>query len=105
MEFAKCSIYGIKHENEQELVSKDEQDRKGIIEFLKVLALCQSGVPEEGEDGSIKFQSQSPDEIALLKYAQANGFIFLERKSDELVINEKGKQINYYFNEMNLFIF
>ncbi len=90
MDFAKCSIYGIKHESATELVPEDENHKAGIVEFLRTLAICQGGVSEKVNDSTYRFQSQSPDEVALLNYAQQNAFVFVARNSDEVVITEKG---------------
>lgn len=38
----------------------------------------------------ITYQSQSPDETALVETARNNGFVFVRRKADEIVIKERG---------------
>jgi phospholipid-transporting ATPase len=49
-----------------------------IKEFLQLLAVCHTVIPEENEDnpGEIIFQASSPDEGALVKGAQRLGYSF-----------------------------
>jgi phospholipid-transporting ATPase len=49
-----------------------------IKEFLQVLAVCHTVIPEESEEdpGKIIFQASSPDEAALVKGAQILGYSF-----------------------------
>lgn len=49
-----------------------------IKEFLQLLAVCHTVIPEESEDdpGKIIFQASSPDEGALVKGAQLLGYAF-----------------------------
>jgi phospholipid-transporting ATPase len=49
-----------------------------IKEFLQLLAVCHTVIPEESEDepGKIVFQASSPDEGALVKGAQMLGYAF-----------------------------
>ena len=49
--------------------------------FLLCLALCHTCLPETSDDGSIKYQAASPDELALVEAAQELGFIVIDRVS------------------------
>ena len=50
---------------------KDSENEKGVevMEFFKFLALCHSAVIEKQPNGSLRYSSESPDEIALIKAA------------------------------------
>lgn len=100
MNFCKCSV---------RMDSFDEKNKPGgliatleypttpddtviaIGDFLRILAVCHTVVSEvDQETGEITYQSQSPDETALVDTARNNGFVFVRRKSDEIIIRERG---------------
>ena len=58
--------------------------------FFKLLALCHTVMPEYGEDGSLQYQAQSPDENALVSAARNFGFVFTERTSRTISIQAMG---------------
>lgn len=45
-------------------------------EFLILLAVCHTVIPETDDEGNIIFQASSPDEAALVNAARDLGFIF-----------------------------
>ncbi|GLE03014.1 hypothetical protein PINS_up011893 [Pythium insidiosum] len=50
----------------------------GIDEFLTVLAVCHTVIPEENpQDGSVAYRASSPDEEALVKAAKCLGYNFV----------------------------
>lgn len=56
--------------------------------MLLCMALCHSCVPEISQDGvTIDFQSSSPDELALIRAAQAMGFLMRTRDHDSIVLS------------------
>lgn len=55
--------------------------------MLLCMALCHSCVPEISQDGSIHFQSSSPDELALVRAAQDLGFSIRSRDNDAIVLS------------------
>ncbi|KAK4541733.1 hypothetical protein LTR36_007442 [Oleoguttula mirabilis] len=57
-------------------------------DFILGLALCHTALPETAEDGHIKFQASSPDELALLKAAQDLGFMLIQRSSQSITLIE-----------------
>jgi phospholipid-translocating ATPase len=62
-----------------------------VDHFLRSMALCNTAVPDlEDTPGSVIYQADSPDEVALLQGAQANGFELYERRADTVVIREEG---------------
>eukprot|EP00027_Filamoeba_sp_ATCC50430_P018405 CAMPEP_0168578090 /NCGR_PEP_ID=MMETSP0413-20121227/21145_1 /TAXON_ID=136452 /ORGANISM="Filamoeba nolandi, Strain NC-AS-23-1" /LENGTH=1137 /DNA_ID=CAMNT_0008611909 /DNA_START=1 /DNA_END=3414 /DNA_ORIENTATION=+ len=66
---------------------KEEADK--IREFLTVLAVCNTVVPEE-KDGAILYQAESPDEKALVEAAAENQVILLERSNDDVQVSVWG---------------
>ncbi len=57
-----------------------------VLEFLKVLALCHTVIPET-ENGEIKLRASSPDEEALVMAAIKLGVKFQERTPTFMFIN------------------
>lgn len=47
--------------------------------------------PEETDDAPLTYQGSSPDEVALLEFAQKHGYEFLEGTDEELVVAKKQK--------------
>ena len=63
-----------------------------IQEFLQLLSVCHTVIPEESEEepGKIIFQASSPDEAALVKGAQSLGYIFTTRRPRSVSILHNG---------------
>ncbi|XP_072467859.1 phospholipid-transporting ATPase IB isoform X7 [Notamacropus eugenii] len=62
-----------------------------IQEFLTLLAVCHTVVPEN--DGkTINYQASSPDEGALVKGAKKLGFVFTVRTPDSVIIEALGQE-------------
>ena len=57
-----------------------------MLEFLKVLALCHTVIPEN-VDGEIKLRASSPDEEALVKAAMSLGIKFTVRTHNSVTID------------------
>lgn len=107
MEFKKCSIAGTIFEEEDfdsmgEILKKNEFPAYYVREFLTLLSVCQTVVPESGhdditEDGKplIKYQASSPDEGALVRGAQRIGFEFTTRTPQYVYINAMGREERY----------
>ena len=45
-------------------------------EFLRLLAVCHTVIPEADEKGTLKYQASSPDEAALVAGAEVIGYQF-----------------------------
>ncbi|KAK5877887.1 hypothetical protein CesoFtcFv8_025349 [Champsocephalus esox] len=65
-----------------------------ICEFLTVMAVCHTVVPEREENGII-YQASSPDEGALVKGAKGQGFVFTARTPRSVIIEARGKEMSY----------
>lgn len=59
-------------------LNKGGRDAEMIDDFLTVLSVCHTVIPEKNErDGSIDYRASSPDEEALVKAAKCLGYDFL----------------------------
>ncbi|KAG8656468.1 hypothetical protein MANES_04G141200v8 [Manihot esculenta] len=81
-----------------------------ILLFFRILAVCQSAVPELNEDtGIFTYEAESPDEGAFLVAAREFGFEFCKRTQSSVVIREKyaqpGQQVEREFKILNLLEF
>jgi phospholipid-transporting ATPase len=66
-----------------------------IYEFLTLLAVCHSVVPEVNAAGVVEYQASSPDEAALVFAAKNLGFYFHSRRQNIVTINVMGVQKSY----------
>ena len=57
-----------------------------ISEFLTLLSICHTVIPEENEDGSVHYNAASPDEKALVEGAQLYDYEFVVRKPNSVII-------------------
>jgi len=58
-----------------------------IKDFLVVLSVCHTVIPERGEDGSIvNYNAASPDEKALVEGAAMYGYEFINRTHESVII-------------------
>ncbi|KAJ1561416.1 hypothetical protein HK405_003976 [Cladochytrium tenue] len=120
MEYKMCSIAGIAY---AETVPEEKRVRVGedgkevgyhdfnklaanleshttswhINEFLTLLAVCHTVIPEtvEEEPGKIIYQAASPDEGALVKGAASLGYTFTTRRPKSVTITHHGKEEEY----------
>lgn len=106
MDFRKCSIAGICYGNNKESsnsfndhtlldnLQKGYETSESIREFLVLLAVCHTVVPEKhGEE--ITYLASSPDEAALVKGAKNLGFVFTTRTPETVEIEAIGKREVY----------
>lgn len=122
-------------ELETVITSKDEKDQKAAIKgfsfedsrlmdgnwlkepntdvillFFRILAVCQSAVPELNEEtGDFTYEAESPDEGAFLVAARQFGFEFSKRTQSSVFINENyaqaGQLVEREFKILNLLEF
>jgi len=111
MEFKKCTVAGQIYSMDPTDSSEEPYPILGIkealqgltdhpesqftlTEFLKVLALCHTVIPER-EGGEVVYRASSPDESALVKAAKSLGVVFEARTPKSVVINVNGKREEY----------
>jgi phospholipid-transporting ATPase len=68
---------------------------QAIDHFLTLLATCHTVIPEQDENGKIKYQAASPDEGALVEGAVQLGYKFIARKPRTVIIEVKGEHLEY----------
>lgn len=106
MEFKKCSIGGISYSGGRETFMdpalldnlREHHPTASVIrEFLTLLAVCHTVVPERepGNPDKIVYQAASPDEGALVKGAKKLGFSFNVRTPTSVIINAMGQEEVY----------
>uniref|UniRef100_A0A8C6Q281 Phospholipid-transporting ATPase n=1 Tax=Nothobranchius furzeri TaxID=105023 RepID=A0A8C6Q281_NOTFU len=109
MHFKKCTIAGITYGNlpsnsnnstefdDPTLIQNIEKNHPTwpqICEFLTMMAVCHTVVPER-EGDQIIYQASSPDEGALVKAAKGLGFVFTARTPHSVIIEARGKEMSY----------
>lgn len=117
MEFKACSIAGkcyietvpedkkasaqedaeLRYYNFDELKNdlKSSSQKTIIDNFLTLLAVCHTVIPEVHEDGTIKYQAASPDEGALVEGASLLGYKFHTRKPSSVIFSVNGQNFTY----------
>uniref|UniRef100_A0A8D0A1L9 Phospholipid-transporting ATPase n=1 Tax=Sander lucioperca TaxID=283035 RepID=A0A8D0A1L9_SANLU len=99
MHFKKCTIAGITYgsdavKNHVHSVCVCLQPTSPqICEFLTMMAVCHTVVPEREEDQLI-YQASSPDEGALVKGAKGLGFVFTARTPHSVIIEMSYELLN-----------
>uniref|UniRef100_A0A3Q1I3U6 Phospholipid-transporting ATPase n=1 Tax=Anabas testudineus TaxID=64144 RepID=A0A3Q1I3U6_ANATE len=109
MHFKKCTIAGITYGNLpssshnstefddpalMQNIEKNHPTSPQICEFLTMMAVCHTVVPER-EENQIIYQASSPDEGALVKGAKGLGFVFSARTPHSVIIEARGKEMSY----------
>ncbi|KAK0566645.1 aminophospholipid translocase [Tilletia horrida] len=72
----------------------DDGSSAVIDEFLTLLAVCHTVIPERKGD-KVTFQASSPDEAALVAGAEQLGYQFTTRKPRSVFINVRGAELEY----------
>ncbi|KAG6876054.1 hypothetical protein C0993_005923, partial [Termitomyces sp. T159_Od127] len=70
--------------------TSEERERETLQEFLTLLAVCHTVIPEV-RNGKTVFQASSPDEAALVAGAELLGYKFHTRKPKSVFINIHGQ--------------
>ncbi|KAJ8382527.1 hypothetical protein SKAU_G00033050 [Synaphobranchus kaupii] len=99
MQFKKCTVAGLAYGhtaqaaeevgfNDPSLLENLQSDHptaSTILEFMTMMAVCHTAVPERTED-EIIYQASSPDEGALVRAARDLGFVFTGRTPNSVII-------------------
>jgi phospholipid-translocating P-type ATPase (flippase) len=73
-----------------------ELSRAGaVIEFFVALAICNTVFPDHLEDGSIDYQAESPDELALVLGARDVGVELHTREDGKVTVNVLGDDVQF----------
>jgi phospholipid-transporting ATPase len=75
---------------------KSHPSREVIHQFLSLLAVCHTVIPERKDEKSeIKYQAASPDEGALVEGAAMLGYRFVARKPRSVIVQVDGQEVEY----------
>ncbi|KAJ3339680.1 hypothetical protein HDU93_007906 [Gonapodya sp. JEL0774] len=66
-----------------------------IREFLTLLSVCHTVIPEVQDDGSLVYQASSPDEGALVKGAAELGYRFVVRRPRSVTVAVNGANLEF----------
>ncbi|CAG7854737.1 Probable phospholipid-transporting ATPase DRS2 [Serendipita indica DSM 11827] len=69
---------------------EDAVHREVLKEFLSLLAVCHTVIPEVKDDGKVIYQASSPDEAALVAGAELLGYRFHTRKPKSVFVDIAG---------------
>ncbi|XP_051901227.1 phospholipid-transporting ATPase IA isoform X3 [Pristis pectinata] len=108
MEFKKCTVAGIAYGQGDssngesafqdlsllENLQGNHPTAPVICEFLTMMAICHTAVPERDVDRII-YQASSPDEGALVRAAKQLGFVFSGRTPNSVIIEALGQEEKY----------
>ncbi|KAJ7076878.1 calcium transporting ATPase [Mycena belliarum] len=72
------------------VASEDTMEKEVLNDFLTLLAVCHTVIPEI-KDGKTIFQASSPDEAALVAGAELLGYQFHTRKPKSVFVNIQGE--------------
>ncbi|MCO5583198.1 hypothetical protein L7F22_037106 [Adiantum nelumboides] len=85
-----------------------EERPDAIQMFFRILSVCQTAIPEEGEDGRISYEAESPDEGAFVVAARELGFEFVKRTQTSVHVQESdslGRKVEREYKVLNLLEF
>ena len=98
MEYNRASIGGkVYMASDNTEILRDLEESDCIEEFLTLLAVCHTVVPERDERNlaQINYQANSPDEKALVEGAARIGFALTERSADSVTFFSRGEEHVY----------
>ncbi|KAJ7188593.1 calcium transporting ATPase [Mycena filopes] len=76
------------------VATEQNMEREVLKEFLTLLAVCHTVIPEVKEGKTI-FQASSPDEAALVAGAELLGYQFHTRKPKSVFVNIQGQSLQF----------
>lgn len=98
-----CKVSNIKGFNfwDDRIMNKNwihSYDLFDVTMFFRVMALCHTGIPIENEEGDkLKYEAESPEEVAFLIASQEFGFQFFQRTQSVMHLKEldpsSGKEV------------
>ncbi|KAF4019872.1 hypothetical protein G4228_011384 [Cervus hanglu yarkandensis] len=108
MQFKKCTIAGVAYGQSSQFgdektfsdssllenLQNNHPTAPIICEFLTMMAVCHTAVPER-EGDKIIYQAASPDEGALVRAAKQLNFVFTGRTPDSVIIDSLGQEERY----------
>ena len=68
----------------------EKEKANDIKDFLILMSVCHTVIPEYDDNGDITYNASSPDERSLVEGAARYGFIFVDRKPESVIIKVPG---------------
>jgi len=96
MEFKKCSVAGNVYDTEDQMMGARDKKTDLGKEFLTLMSVCHTVVPEKGENGEVKFNAASPDEKALVEGVEQFGYAFVGKTSNSMTIRTNNNTEEVY---------
>ena len=88
------SIY--ESESTKAKLKKRREPEYTVRDLFTALALCHNVTPTYNDDGERKFQASSPDEIALVKFADSIGLELIDRDDQKICLKNLNGVIEEY---------
>jgi phospholipid-transporting ATPase len=89
MAFKFCGINGKRYsEKDKQLLEQDSEQEPLIHDFMTILSVCHTVIPEVTSEGTTEYNASSPDEKAFVDAARDYGFEFLTRSPEEIRIRD-----------------
>lgn len=102
MIFRRCCISGVFYGNESGDALKDTKllnavagSSPDVVQFLTVMAICNTVVPIKSKTGAISYKAQSQDEDALVNAAAQLHMVYANKNANILEIRFNGSVIKY----------
>ncbi|TKR68028.1 hypothetical protein L596_024078 [Steinernema carpocapsae] len=105
MKFKRCTVGGVNYGNDQDEAFADQtllddltnknENAESIREFLTMMAVCHTIVPEYDDHDNVQYQGSSPDEGALVRGAASMQFVFHTRRPQTVIIKAMGTDVSY----------
>ena len=116
MEFSVCSVAGSVFSSDQQFLGNLDPSKSGLgyvgemmdlgkrasqnpggaeEMFLTSLLICNTIILEKNPDGSISYNADSPDEVALVKGAALAGYRLMERNGELVDVDLNGVLVTY----------
>ena len=75
---------------------KRREQEKVVRDVITALILCHNVTPVTNNEGERELQASSPDEVALVKFAEELGYLLISRTQQEIIIRNKVGEIEEY---------
>jgi phospholipid-translocating ATPase len=85
------------------IVENPKKKRKEAIIYnlVSAMALCHNVTPTKNEEGAKEYQASSPDEVALVKYAECLGMKLLEKDQNIIKISDPCNNVREFVIDAN----
>lgn len=64
-----------------------------VVDFWTNICICHNLIVEPDDEGLLRYQGPSPDEVALVEGAAQLGFSFVSRTREDVTISFQGHQV------------